>query len=69
MESGMEHQEGPKEDAAVKLARGLRKQHRDWNLAAEHSGQPEERTQGNCGAHKKLATAGRKMINKFTQRR
>jgi hypothetical protein len=61
MESGAEHQEGPKEDAVVKPIGGLRKQHRDWNLAAEHSGQPEERTWRNCGACKELATTSRKM--------
>jgi hypothetical protein len=38
MESGAGHQEGPKEDAAVKPVGGLRKRHRDRNLAAERSG-------------------------------
>jgi hypothetical protein len=61
MESGGKHQEGPKEDAAVKPVRGLREWHRARNLAAERSGQPEERTRGNFGARKELAAAGRKM--------
>jgi hypothetical protein len=48
----------------VKPVGGLRKRHRDRNLAAEHSSQPEERTWGNCGARKALATAGRKMTSR-----
>jgi hypothetical protein len=34
MEFEAEHQEVPKEPAAVKPVRGLRKWHRGWNLAA-----------------------------------
>jgi hypothetical protein len=35
MESKEEHQEVPKERAAVKPGGGLRKQHRGWNLALQ----------------------------------
>jgi hypothetical protein len=61
MESGAEHQEDPKEDAAVKPVGGLRNRNRDQNLAAKRSGQPEEQTRGNCGARNELAPASRKM--------
>jgi hypothetical protein len=44
MESGAEHQEGPKEDAVLKQVKGRKKQHKDRNLAAKCSGQPEEQT-------------------------
>jgi hypothetical protein len=46
MESGAEHQEGPKEDAVVKPVKGRKKRHRDRNLATERSGQPEGRGPG-----------------------
>jgi hypothetical protein len=64
MESGVEHQEVPKEHAAVKAVGGLRKQHEGWNLAAECQHKPEERTQGNCGSQKKLASSGREMTHR-----
>ncbi|PNF19293.1 hypothetical protein B7P43_G07517 [Cryptotermes secundus] len=40
------HLEVPKEDVIVKLVIGMRKQCRDWNLAAEHHQKPKERTEG-----------------------
>jgi hypothetical protein len=64
METGVEHQEGPKEASAVKPVGGLRKRHRDRNIAAERSGQPEEWTRGNYGARKILAATGRKMTRR-----
>jgi hypothetical protein len=64
MESGAEHEEGPKEDAAVKQVEGLMKQDRDRILAAERSGQLVERTWVNCEARKQLAAAGRKMTHR-----
>jgi hypothetical protein len=58
-ESIAEHQEAPMEEAVVKPVGGLKKWHRGRNLAAECHGQPEERSQGNCGSRKKLAAACR----------
>jgi hypothetical protein len=61
MESGAEHLEVPKKYAAMKLIRGLRKQHRGQKLAAERCQELKERTRGNCGSRKELAATGRKM--------
>jgi hypothetical protein len=57
MQSGTEHCEVPKEHAAVKPVRGLRKQHRERHLAVKCLSQPKEWTQGNCGSKRKLVTA------------
>jgi hypothetical protein len=56
MKSGALH-EDPKEDAAVEIGTAPNKWHRGRHLATGHHGQPKERTQGNCGSQKKLATA------------
>jgi hypothetical protein len=61
MQSRVEHQEIPKEHAAMKPIRGLRKRHRGWHLATGRQSKPEERTWGNCRSRKKLAAVGRKM--------
>jgi hypothetical protein len=45
MEPEAEHQEVPKEEAAVMLVRGLRKQHRDQKSATECCQKTKERTQ------------------------
>jgi hypothetical protein len=34
MQSVAKHQDVPKEEAALMLVGGLRKRHKDWNLAA-----------------------------------
>jgi hypothetical protein len=61
MQSGVEHQEVPKKHVTVKPVGELRKWHRGRYLATEHRGEPEERTWGNYGSRKKLATTGRRM--------
>jgi hypothetical protein len=61
MQSEVEHQEIPKEDAILKLVRGWKKRHRDRNLAADLRQKPKERTQGNCGFQKKFTAADRTM--------
>jgi hypothetical protein len=43
MQSVGEHQDVPKEEAAVMLVRGLRKWSRDQNLGAEHHKKPKGR--------------------------
>jgi hypothetical protein len=58
-----ENMEVPKELAAVKPARGLRKWHRVRKLAAECHSEPEERTQGNCDSQKELAAACRRITH------
>jgi hypothetical protein len=59
MKSVVVHEEVPTEDAAVETGRALNKWHGDENLAVGHRGKPMERTQGNGGFWKKLATAHR----------
>jgi hypothetical protein len=48
MQSAEEHQEIPKEDAAVMPVGGLRKRRRDRNLAAGRRQKPKRRIQANC---------------------
>jgi hypothetical protein len=64
MQSIGEHQEVPKEEAAVRSSGALKKRHRDRNQAAERRQKPKERNRGNCGYRKRLAVAGRKMIRR-----
>jgi hypothetical protein len=64
MQSEAEHREVPKEHATVEAGRAPNKRHRSRNLAEERRGQPEERTQGNCGPRKKLVAAGMRMTHR-----
>jgi hypothetical protein len=61
MQSIEEHQEIPKEDAAVMPVGGPRKGRRSCNLAAERCQKMSERTQGNSGSRRKSAAACRKV--------
>jgi hypothetical protein len=61
--SKAEHQEVPKEHAAVKPVGGMRKRRRGRNLAAERRQKPKEWTRVNCGIRRKLATACMKMTH------
>jgi hypothetical protein len=61
MQSVGEHQEVPKDEAAVMPVGGLRKRRRDRNLAAERRQKPKELTRGDCRSRRKLAAACRKM--------
>jgi hypothetical protein len=61
MQSIEEHQEIPKEDAAVMPVRGPRKLHRVCNLATECCQKMRERTRGNSGSRRKSAAACRKV--------
>jgi hypothetical protein len=56
-----EHQEVPKEDAAVKNVRALKKRRGDQHLILRCRVQLKKRTQGNNGSRKKLATTHRGM--------
>lgn len=44
MEYDAEHWEVPKEETTVKSSGAMKKQHRDWHLAAGHCGKPKELT-------------------------
>jgi hypothetical protein len=61
MQSIEEHQEIPKEDAAVMPVGGPRKRRRVCNMAAEHRQKRKERTRGNRGYRRKSAVAWRNM--------
>jgi hypothetical protein len=63
MQSGVVHEEVPKEEAAVKPVRALKKQHRGWHLAAELHRMLKERAKGNGGCQNKLAVARRRMTH------
>jgi hypothetical protein len=56
-----DHQEVPKEEAAIMLVGGLRKRRRDWNLAARRHQKPKVRIQASCESRKRLTIAYRKM--------
>jgi hypothetical protein len=60
IESESEHQEVPKEEAAVKSFGALKKQHGDRNLSVGRRQKPKERTQDNGGSRRKLAAACRR---------
>jgi hypothetical protein len=60
MQSAEEHQDVPREDAAVKPVRGQKRQHGGWKQAAGRHEEPKELTRGDCGSRKKLAAACRK---------
>jgi isochorismate hydrolase len=63
MKSEAVHGEVPIKEAAVKTITALKKWYRDWHLEVMHHSQPKERTQGNYGFRKKLATACRGMTH------
>jgi hypothetical protein len=63
MEPEAEYRKVPKEDAVVKPVVGLRKRHRDWNLAAERRQKQKKRTQGYCGSRKRMTAGGRRMTH------
>jgi hypothetical protein len=59
-----EQEKVPKEEAAVKPVRRLKKQHRGWHLYAGFRGKQKEWTQGKGGCWKKLAAAHRRMTRR-----
>jgi hypothetical protein len=61
-----EHQEIPKEDAAVMQVRGLRKGRRDRNLAARRHQKPKGRIQASCESRRRLTVAGKKIAHHAT---
>jgi hypothetical protein len=68
-ESATVHKEVPKEEAAVKPVRALKKRHGDRHLAVEGRGKPKKRTQGDGGSRKKLAAARRGMTRRVVPAR
>jgi hypothetical protein len=66
MQSMEEHQEIPKEEAAVMPVRGLRKRCRDQNLATERRQKSKKRIQANCESTRRLTVAGKKMTRRVT---
>jgi hypothetical protein len=61
IESEAEHQEAPKEEAAVETFGALKERYGEQHLAIRHCGQLKKWTQGSDGSQKKLATACRGM--------
>jgi hypothetical protein len=61
MQSVVEHQEIPKEEASVVPIGGLRKWHEDYNLTTGHRQKPKGRIQENCESRKRLTIAGMRM--------
>jgi hypothetical protein len=66
MQSIKEHQEIPKEDAAVMPVGGPRKQRRGRKQAAGQHEEPRELNRGICESRKKLAPACRKVSRRAT---
>jgi hypothetical protein len=64
IESKLEHQEVPKEEALVETFGALKDWYVDQYLAVECCRQPKKRTQGNGGSQKKLATTHRQMTHR-----
>jgi hypothetical protein len=60
MQSAEEHQDVPREEAAVMPVRGLRKRRRVWKLAAERRQKPKEATRGHCGSRRRVTVAGKR---------
>jgi hypothetical protein len=58
-----EHQEVPKEEAAVDTIGAPEDQHGDRRLAVRRLGQPKKQTHGDGGSRKKLAAARRRMTH------
>jgi hypothetical protein len=61
IESVVEHEKVPKEEAAVKPVGALKRRQSGRHQAAGHHGKPKERTQGNGGSQMKLAAGCRGM--------
>jgi hypothetical protein len=59
----VEHEEVPKEDAAVETSGALKKWHRERHLAVRRHGQPKKQTPGYGGSWKKLAATCRGMTH------
>jgi hypothetical protein len=59
----VQHEEVPKEDAAVETGKASNKWHRGWNLASKRCQKPKEWTWRNCGSQKNLTNAGKKMTH------
>jgi hypothetical protein len=59
VQSKAEHEEVPKEGAAVKPIGALKKLYGGWDLALRCCGQPKKETQGSGGSQKKLTAARR----------
>jgi hypothetical protein len=66
MPSVGEHQEVPKEDAAVMPVGGLGKWRRDRNLASGRRQKPKGRIQASCESRRKSTVAGRNMTRRAT---
>jgi hypothetical protein len=66
MQSVAEHQEVPREDAAVMPVRQLRKQRRGRKQAAGRREEPKELNRGICGSREKLAATCRKVSHRAT---
>lgn len=61
MESKVEHQEVPMEEATLKSSGTMKKQHRGQHLVAGQCREPKELAQRDCRSQRKLATACRKV--------
>jgi hypothetical protein len=61
-----EHEEVPKEEAAVETSRTPKKRRRGRHLVSGRRGNPKERTKGNGGSLKKL-TAGRRGMTRSAE--
>jgi hypothetical protein len=66
MQSVVECQEVPKEDAIAKSVERRKKRHRGQKQAAGRRGEPKELTRGDCRSWKKLAAACRKVSHHAT---
>jgi hypothetical protein len=66
MQSVEEHQEIPKEDAAVMPVGGRKKRRRDRNLAAGCRQKPKRRIQATCESMRRLIVTGRKITRRAT---
>jgi hypothetical protein len=66
MQSAEEHQEIPKEDAAVMPVGELRKRRRDRNLAAGRRQKPKRRIQVTCESWRRLIVSGKKITRRAT---
>jgi hypothetical protein len=67
IQSVSKHREVPKEHAAVKPVRGLRKRHKGQNLATEHCQKQKEQIQGSYGSQKNLTTTSMRMTHRTAQ--
>jgi hypothetical protein len=66
MQSMEEHQEIPKEKAALMPVGGLRKRRRGRNLAAGRRQKPKGRIQASCESRSRLTVASKKMTRRAT---